>query len=85
MDYTQPRADTGRSGTNDATAVSGQQDATYTTIQFTRKLSTGDPNDIAIVDGTMFLVWATGNKHEEKKKEKEGRKERKKASKKEEF
>ncbi|APV44929.1 hypothetical protein Dform_01608 [Dehalogenimonas formicexedens] len=53
--------DTGSSGgTNDLTNVTGSEANGITTIEFKRKLDTGDKNDLPLVAGSNIVMWAIG-------------------------
>jgi hypothetical protein len=45
---------------NDLTNVSGTEAGGVTTIEFKRKLDTGDKNDLPLVTGSNVIVWAIG-------------------------
>jgi len=52
--------DTASGGTNDLTNVTGSEVSGITTIEFKRKLDTGDKYDLPLVTGTNVVVWAIG-------------------------
>ena len=60
-----PISDTARGGTDDLTAVTGSLSTpqaagapTETTISFTRKLNTGDSNDVPFTNAEVITLWA---------------------------
>ena len=52
--------DTAAGGTNDFIIVSGNESNGITTIEFKRKLNTGDKLDTVLVKGNNNVVWAYG-------------------------
>jgi hypothetical protein len=52
--------DTSNGGTDDVTVVGGSELNGITTIEFTRKLVTGDTLDLAFVKGNNTITWALG-------------------------
>ena len=55
-------ADTDRSGTDDIIESDGSENATHTTVEFSRLLSTGDSNDNDIpINGELDIIWAYGS------------------------
>ena len=52
--------DTGNGGTNDLTNITGSETSGVTTIEFKRKLDTGDKYDIPLVTGSNVITWAIG-------------------------
>lgn len=51
-----PPLDTSASGTNNLSLISHSEDTEYYTTVFSRKLSTGDPNDIVLRKGARYIV-----------------------------
>ncbi|APV44930.1 hypothetical protein Dform_01609 [Dehalogenimonas formicexedens] len=47
-------------GTNDVTTVGGSEINGITTLEFTRKLVTGDTQDLPFVKGNNTITWAIG-------------------------
>ena len=43
---------------SESTSGGGPNAVTTTTCSFRRALDTGDPNDVPIVPGSMYLLWA---------------------------
>ncbi len=54
-------ADTQQGGTDDILASGGKSDGVFTTIEFKRKLDTGDKFDKALHKGTNKILWAYGS------------------------
>jgi hypothetical protein len=52
--------DVSSGGTNDLTSVTGSESSGITTIEFKRKLDTGDKYDLPLVPGTNVITWAIG-------------------------
>ena len=52
--------DTDRGGTDDILEFGGSEVDGVTTIEFQRRLNTGDGNDERIVSGTNLIIWAFG-------------------------
>ncbi len=52
--------DTANGGTNDLTNITGSETSGVTTIEFKRKLDTGDKYDIPLVTGSNVITWAIG-------------------------
>jgi len=52
--------DTSRGGTDDIIEFAGTEEDGYTTIEFVRKLVTGDSNDNPVAQGTNQIIWAYG-------------------------
>ena len=59
--YSQPSDDRLEGGQKNVYNVSGQQVGSVTTLQFTRLMNTGDPNDYLLGPGDLFLIWALGD------------------------
>lgn len=53
--------DTELGGTNDILEFGGKEEGGYTTIEFKRKLNTGDKYDIPFVKGANQIMWAYGS------------------------
>jgi len=53
--------DTQLGGTDDILASGGKSDSGYTTIEFKRKLDTGDKYDKPLHSGTNKIIWAYGS------------------------
>ena len=53
--------DTQLSGTDDILASGGKVDNGYTTIEFKRKLNTGDKFDKPLIMGINKIIWAYSN------------------------
>jgi len=47
-------------GTNDVTEFGGQEEAGFTTIEYKRKLDTGDKYDHSFAAGVNKIIWAWG-------------------------
>jgi len=54
-------ADTQLGGTDDMLASGGKSDSGYTTIEFKRKLDTGDKYDKPLHKGSNKIIWAYGS------------------------
>lgn len=52
--------DTATGGTNDLTNVTGNETGGVTTIEFKRKLNTGDIYDLPLLKGDNIVTWAIG-------------------------
>jgi hypothetical protein len=52
--------DVSSGGTNDLTNITGSEANGVTTIEFKRKLDTGDKYDVPLVTGSNTIVWAIG-------------------------
>jgi hypothetical protein len=52
--------DTNLDGTDDILEFGGSESGSVTTIEFKRRLNTGDGNDERIVAGTNLIIWAFG-------------------------
>lgn len=61
-DYSQPRDDRTLGGSLDVSAISSEQVGGWTTIQFTRKLITGDGYDYNIGSSDLKLLYAIGRR-----------------------
>jgi hypothetical protein len=53
-------ADTELGGSDDILESGGKEDGTFTTIEFKRKLDTGDEYDRAFSTGKNMIIWAYG-------------------------
>jgi len=53
--------DTQQGGTDDILASGGKSDGGYITVEFKRKLDTGDKFDKPLHKGTNKIIWAYGN------------------------
>jgi len=60
--------DTELGGTNDILEFDGKEEGGYTTIEFKRRLSTGDEYDNEFTKGTVKIIWAFGPDDEIAKK-----------------
>lgn len=60
-------ADVDQGGTNDLLVVGGSEVDSVTTIEFERKLDTGDSRDVVLQRGSaMKVIWAYGSSDEER-------------------
>ena len=57
-DYLQPQPDTAQGGRSDTTLLAAFESNGGTTMQFTRRLVTGDSRDVTVTNGTLSLLWA---------------------------
>lgn len=61
QNYDQPKSDVALGGALNVFDISGEQSGGSTTLQFTRLLVTGDPNDYWIGPKDVYLIWALGD------------------------